>query len=411
VASTARVVSLRQLNGVDMAHGPGSTRASHDSRRRVIAALTAAAAISLAAAACSSSGSPGATSSGATSSGATSSGATSSGTGSSTGTGSAAPSTRQFTDAAHRTVSIPAEAAHLGLPFPYNTSDAILLGACRRIATTTSYSLAQAWVLKFCPSIKGKAAPYQTPGSWNVEQVLTSQVDLQFAPSGDAPDLSKLTKAGVPVLVLPDFATLQGLSAAVGFEGRALGGTAPARAAAYQKYLASKLTMITSVTKKIPRSQRPSVLAVDSDPGGAIHVLGAGTIMDQWIGIAGGVNAAHSIKGAAPVEVSAEQIQRWDPDVIVAGLPADAKAMRADPRLKNVKAVIDHKVLVNPAGTIIWMYYGTEEALNIQWAAKELQPKLFRKLDIGAVTTAFYQQFFGYKLTPAQLATILEPTS
>ena len=381
-----------------MARGPGSARASHDSRRRRFAALTAAAVIPLAAAACSSSGSP-------------SSGAASPGPGSNARTSSTAPSTRQFTDAAHRTVTIPVEAAHLGLPFPYNTSDAILLGACGRIATTTAYSLAQAWVLTFCPQVKGKAAPYQTPGSWNVEQVLTSQVDLQFAPSGDAPDLSKLTKAGVPVLVLPDFATLQGLSDAVGFEGRALGGTAPARAAAYQKYLASKLTMITAVTSKIPKSQRPSVLAVDSDAGGAIHVLGAGTIMDQWIGIAGGVNAAHSIAGAAPVEVSAEQIQKWNPDVIVAGLPADAKAMRADPRLKNVKAVTDHKVLVNPAGTIIWMYYGTEEALNIQWAAKQLQPKLFRKLDIGAVTTAFYQQFFGYKLSAAQLATILEPTS
>jgi iron complex transport system substrate-binding protein len=381
------------------------TRASHDSRRRAIAALTAAAVIILGAAACSSSGGSAAGSSGSGAGGSASPG------GPVTGTASAGPATRQFTDAAHRTVAIPAEAAHLGLPFPYNTSDAILLGACSRIATTTAYSLAQAWVLKFCPQVKGKATPYQTPGSWNVEQVLTSQVDLQFAPSGDAPDLSKLTKAGVPVLVLPDFATLQGLSDAVGFEGRALGGTAPARAAAYQQYLASKLAMITAVTSKIPKSQRPSVLAVDSDAGGAIHVLGAGTIMDQWIGIAGGVNAAHSIAGAAPVEVSAEQIQKWNPDVIVAGLPADAKAMRSDPRLKNVKAVIDHKVLINPAGTIIWMYYGTEEALNIQWAAKQLQPKLFRKLDVGAVTTAFYQQFFGYKLSGAQLATILAPTS
>jgi iron complex transport system substrate-binding protein len=266
-------------------------------------------------------------------------------------------------------------------------------------------------VLKFCPSIAGKATPYQSAGAWNIEQVVSSQVNLQFAPSGDSADLNKLTSAGIPTLVLPDFSTLSGLSAAVGFEGQALGGTAPQRAAAYQQYLAGKLAMVTAVTNKIPPAQRPSVLAVDSDAGGSIHVLGAGTIMNQWISIAGGVNAASSIAGAAPTEVSVEQIQKWNPAVIVAGLPADAKAMMADPRLKSVKAVVNHQVLTNPAGTIIWMYYGTEEAMNIQWAAKELHPDLFPNLDIEAATKAFYQQFFGYQLSSAQVTSILHPAS
>jgi ABC-type Fe3+-hydroxamate transport system substrate-binding protein len=261
------------------------------------------------------------------------------------------------------------------------------------------------------PVDRRPGGPYEAPGAWNIEAVVSSGVDLQFAPSGDSADLSKLTSAGIPTLVLPDFASLDGLSAAVGFEGRALGGTAPQRAQAYQQYLAGKLAMITAVTSRLPAAKRPSVLAVDSDAAGSVHVLGAGTIMNQWIGIADGINAARSIAGAAPTEVSVEQIQKWNPDVIVAGLPADAKAMMADPRLKGVKAVINHRVLTNPAGTIIWMYYGTEEALNIQWAARELHPDLFPDLDIPAVTKAFYQQFFGYQLSQAQVNSILRPTS
>lgn len=373
--------------------------------REWIAAL-AVTATALVAVACSPGGSS--TSAGGPGTGSSSTGSSSTG---GSGATTAGPATRTFTDASGRKVAIPVEAKHLGLPFPYNTSDAILLGACDRIATTTTYSLNQSWVVKFCPSIAGKAAPYQAPGAWNIEGVVSSGVDLQFAPSGDSADLSKLTSAGIPTLVLPDFASLDGLNAAVGFEGRALGGTAPQRAGAYQQYLAGKLAAITAVTSKIPAAKRPSVLAVDSDAAGSIHVLGAGTIMNQWIGIAGGVNAARSIAGAAPTEVSVEQIQKWNPDVIVAGLPADAKAMMADPRLKGVQAVINHQVLTNPAGTIIWMYYGTEEALNIQWAAKELHPDLFPDLDIPAVTKAFYQQFFGYQLTEAQVSSILHPTS
>jgi len=383
--------------------GLDSVQARRGSRPGRAAAL-AVTALALVAAGCGSGGSAGSGGAG------TSTGGAGTSTGGA-GTGAAKPATRTFTDASGKQVTIPAEAKHLGLPFPYNTSDAILLGACPRIATTTTYSLQQSWVVKFCPSIAGKATPYQTPGSWNIEQVVSSGVDLQFAPSGDAADVGKLTSAGIPTLVLPDFASLDGLSAAVGFEGRALGGTAPQRARAYQQYLAGKLAAITAVTSKIPAAKRPSVLAVDSDAGGSIHVLGAGTIMNQWIGIAGGVNAARSIAGAAPTEVSVEQIQKWNPDVIVAGLPADAKAMMADPRLKGVKAVINHQVLTNPAGTIIWMYYGTEEALNIQWAAKELHPDLFPELDLPAVTKAFYQQFFGYQLSGEQVSSILHPPS
>ena len=67
--------------------------------------------------------------------------------------------------------------------------------------------------------------------------------------------------------------------------------------------------------------------------------------------------------------------------------------------------------VTKPAGTIIWMYYGTEEALNIQWAAKELHPDLFPDLDIPAVTKAFYQQFFGYQLSQDQVSSILHPPS
>ena len=57
------------------------------------------------------------------------------------------------------------------------------------------------------------------------------------------------------------------------------------------------------------------------------------------------------------------------------------------------------------------LYYGTEEALNIQWAAEELHPDLFPDLDIPAATKSFYQQFFGYQLSQDQVSSILHPTS
>jgi iron complex transport system substrate-binding protein len=57
------------------------------------------------------------------------------------------------------------------------------------------------------------------------------------------------------------------------------------------------------------------------------------------------------------------------------------------------------------------MYYGTEEALNFQWAARELHPNLFPKLDMATTTREFYKQFFGYQLSPAQVQAILHPSA
>src|SRR5689334_12228523 len=119
--------------------GLDSVQVRRGNRRGRTAAL-AVTAMSLIAAGCGSGGRP---SAGGPSAGGSGAGGSSAG---GSGASTTKPTTRTFTDAAGQQVTIPVEAKHLGLPFPYNTSDAILLGACQRIATTTTYSLHQSWV-------------------------------------------------------------------------------------------------------------------------------------------------------------------------------------------------------------------------------------------------------------------------
>jgi iron complex transport system substrate-binding protein len=143
-------------------------------------------------------------------------------------------------------------------------------------------------------------------------------------------------------------------------------------------------------------------------------VDGTDSIVDAWITVAGGRNAAQVSGKTRPV--STEQIAQWNPDVIILASSAfDASdtsqqtldKLSADPALGQLAAVRNHRVVINPTGGWHWDRYGIEEALQIQWAAKTLHPEAFPGLDMVAETKTFYAQFLHYQLTDDQAHRIL----
>ncbi len=65
------------------------------------------------------------------------------------------------------------------------------------------------------------------------------------------------------------------------------------------------------------------------------------------------------------------------------------------------------KVYQNPSGAFLWDRYGAEEALQIKWAAKTIQPDLFKNIDIAAETKSFYKTFLNFSLTDDQVQKII----
>ena len=109
--------------------------------------------------------------------------------------------------------------------------------------------------------------------------------------------------------------------------------------------------------------------------------------------------------------ITFEQIQAWNPDVIIVmGTQKDKETVMNDPQWKDLKAIKDGKLYINPKGVFYWDRYGAEEALQIQWAAKTLYPDMFPNLDIKDVLTKFYTEFFDYSLTSDDIDSILHPT-
>jgi iron complex transport system substrate-binding protein len=138
-----------------------------------------------------------------------------------------------------------------------------------------------------------------------------------------------------------------------------------------------------------------------------LKIDGAGTIIDEWIKVAGGRNAAAAITGVQK-QVSIEQILVWDPDVIIiAGNAGPFDPGRDGGLWRALKAVKTGRVARNPEGVFPWDRFGSEYLLQISWAAALLHPELFPHEDIAARTTAFYRDFLNYRLTPDETARIL----
>ncbi|MBA2815901.1 ABC transporter substrate-binding protein [Candidatus Pantoea persica] len=229
-------------------------------------------------------------------------------------------------------------------------------------------------------------------------------VDAIFVPAGD-PDAVSYRQAAIPTLSM-QFTTFDAMQRSLLATAQVVDtAAAQRRAAAYNRYLEMQIAAVTAKTAALTSAQRPRVLHIQS-----LHPLkidGSATLIDRWIRLAGGQNAAAQVTGNMK-EVSPEQVIAWDPDVIILGAGAGSLA-RSDyaALFSGLKAVRQHRVLQNLSGVFPWDRYGTEAAQQIQWAAKQLHPELFPQLDMVKATQRFYQSFFDYPLRPDEARRII----
>ena len=167
------------------------------------------------------------------------------------------------------------------------------------------------------------------------------------------------------------------------------------------------LQKVLSKTSKIAQNERPKVLHI-AEGKNLFKVDGSDTIIDEWISVAGGINAVQA-KGNM-LEINAEEIPNINPDVIIIGRAKSPDAIVKIYENKvyaGTNAVKNKKVFVNPAGVFSWDRYGAEGALQILWAAKTLHPEIFKYLDITAETKKFYKEFLHYDLNDNEVNYIL----
>lgn len=303
------------------------------------------------------------------------------------------------TDVSERKVEIPAKINKIATAWDDFSSAILVCGAGDKVVATANVPGAAPWLNKVSSGMTKALATFG--GNFNVEDLMNNKPDVIFVYKSSGIK-QKLIDSGIPTVQIM-VTNFDQLKKCMTLTGEVLGGNAVKRASDYNKYFDDKINMIKKVTSTIPNDKRPKVLHVQGTVSPVV-VDGVDSTIDDWITTAGGVNAAQGVSGTVK-EVSMEQVVKWNPDVIVLGTSGDngihtnVDKIYNDPKWKDISAVKNHRVYVNPNGMYMWDRNCPEEALQIQWAAKTLYPDLFKNLDIVKETKSFYKQFFDYNLT------------
>ena len=318
---------------------------------------------------------------------------------------------RELTDAAGRVVTLPATVKRVADAWHANNAMVLMLGGADKLVATTVQAQRQPWLRKLYPRIDRVAAAFNAAGDLNVETLIGTRPDvILMAYDGSLPKWSAAVEAfHVPIVLMPN-TSLEGLKTTARITGTVLGPREAEVAEDYIRYFDANIRRVRRETERLAANQRPKVLHTSS--AGILTVDGLDTVIDDWIRIAGGRNAADVVGNGRPVTL--EQVAVWDPDVIIVGTAPNQQNRQAileDPRWREIKAVKTGKVFVNPTGAYLWDRHSAEAALQVLWAAKTIHPELFADLDIKRETINFYGRYFHHALTDEEYTSIVNATA
>jgi iron complex transport system substrate-binding protein len=301
--------------------------------------------------------------------------------------------------------SVPDTIRRIADAWPAHNMVVYMLGYGDKIVATSVSKRMCPWFYRINPAMEKAVTCFAPSGNHSMEELLKTKPDIVFLTRAHA-DADAIRRVGFTVIEL-SFSDFDGLQKCVLTTGDVLGGEARQKAEKYVAYLNMNIKKIQEVISGIPSNAKPKVLHITSlSP---IMVSGSGMIMDAWIRLCGGVNAAAEVKSSK--QISPEQILLWNPDIIIyagASTEINEQDVLSNPALKNTKAGKTGRIHVNPKGLFSWDRYSAEEALQIQWAAQKFYPDKFKDFDAVTETIAFYNTFFNYQLTKKDAELIIK---
>ena len=281
----------------------------------------------------------------------------------------------------------------------------MMLGAADQLVGTTEVFKKRPWPNIIYPRLSEVEALVVGTGAGevNYEEALKLQPDVVFASDDGVTETAR--KQGLATVNVA-FQDYDGLRKDIEITAEVLGDNAKKIAKEWQDYLDKNIALVEERMKGIKDEDRVKVLHIASSDS-FTKVDGRKCIVDEWIKLAGGVNALE--KDGNLIEVTMEEIVAADPEVIIMGVGAAkaVDALKADPAWSGITAVKNNAVYANPNGVFSWDRYSGEEALQVLWAAKKFNPDKFEDINIEQETKDFYKKYYGFELNDEQTKQIL----
>lgn len=327
------------------------------------------------------------------------------------------PQTVSVTDAAGRTVDIPApdELTSIYSTSPIGQMYLFTMAPEKAGGTNTDYTESELKYMPECVKDLPNFGTWAMNGTLDNEAIMAAGIQVLLdvtsasISEGDISSADELQEqTGIPVLVFdgsvestPD--TYREIGKVLGTEDRA---------DQMANYCEKALADVTAAVAKVPDAELKTVYYAEGPDG--LKTEPANSPHFATFKTAGAVDAADcdNTKGSGMTQVSLENVINWDPQVIIAwddtikGGADDA--IRTSPDWQSITAVQNGDVYTIPCVPYMWgdRPPSVTRYIGMQWLANKLYPTYY-DVDMVSTTKDFYKLFFSVDISDAEAREIL----
>jgi len=243
----------------------------------------------------------------------------------------------------------------------------------------------------------------------NVEVVLQAKPDFIVDYGTVSPTLSSLAdrvqeQTGIPYVLLDG--EFDRMTEAILLVGRIA--NEEKRATELARYAQDTVSDINRRIAKISQERRPRVYYGRGPQG--LNTGLAGSISAQFIEQLGAVNVAAELGKGGLVQVSIEQVLRWNPDFVITIDPNFHAAARSHPIWRELPAIKAGRIHLAPNVPFGWIDFppSINRLIGLRWLARILYPDVFPE-DLRPIVRDFYTRCYHQAPTEAQLEALLRP--
>ncbi|NLH80482.1 MAG: ABC transporter substrate-binding protein [Phyllobacteriaceae bacterium] len=289
-----------------------------------------------------------------------------------------------FTDKSGRSITLKAPVERAVLFETYELLPA--LGAWDRVVGLSRHAFENDLLRATQPGLRERIADVGGMADMNVEYLLTLHPDVIIGWGLSSQAITFLEAKGIPVVLL-DPQSVEDLEETLRIEGVLFGASERA-----DRTIAAMKTIIDGVserTRRIPDHERRVGLWMMGKP----TVVGARrSVAARALEIAGMRNAAAS-EDRPWVEVSAERILAWKPDVvfICGSARFEVRDILEAVQWRSLPAVRDGAIWKTPR----WSSWSPRLAPMILWMASKAYPAMFDDAEVASAIDHFFRDVYG----------------
>lgn len=306
-----------------------------------------------------------------------------------------------ITDMLDRKVTVKQNANSVVDLWHANNQIVLMLGGIKQLTGTTNVIHANPWINKIFPEIKN--IPVLTDGSsLQIEELLKINPDVILTSNKNFVD--QLERFNLNVVYV-SFKDMDNLKKTVLITGEALGEESTEKAKEYIKDLDKNIQYVKDKLNGTKTDVK--ILAIGS-ASNLYMIDGGKSIAGEWINIAGATSAFPDVDNKKVV--SLEEIIKANPDIIIIGsrnAKQGIEQIKNDPAWQDINAVKHNRIYANPIGIFAWDRYSGEEALQVLWIAKKVNPEQFADLDMMKEVQQFYKKYYDYELSDEDATRLL----